>query len=56
MKDLLERGEITPIIDRFYSLEELPDAFQYLENGHTRGKIVVAINPLTLSGYGTNTI
>lgn len=56
MKDLLERGEITPIIDRFYSLEELPDALRYLENGHTRGKIVVAINPLTLSGYGTNTI
>ncbi|MEJ2598259.1 MAG: NAD(P)-dependent alcohol dehydrogenase [Anaerolineales bacterium] len=44
IKELLERGEINPVIDRCYLLHELPQAFRYLSKGHTHGKIVITIN------------
>jgi NADPH:quinone reductase-like Zn-dependent oxidoreductase len=43
LADLLESGYAKPVIDRCYTLRELPDALRYLENGHVRGKIVVTI-------------
>jgi NADPH:quinone reductase-like Zn-dependent oxidoreductase len=43
MKELLEGGEVTPTIDRRYSLSELPDALRYLEKGHARGKVVITV-------------
>jgi NADPH:quinone reductase-like Zn-dependent oxidoreductase len=43
MKELLEAGQITPIIDRRYSLSDLPDALRYLEKGHARGKVVITV-------------
>jgi NADPH:quinone reductase-like Zn-dependent oxidoreductase len=44
VKDLLEGGEITPIIDRTYPLSEVPEAIRYLEEGHARGKIVISVS------------
>jgi NADPH:quinone reductase-like Zn-dependent oxidoreductase len=41
MKELLEGGKVTPVIDRRYTLSELPDALRYLEKGHARGKVVI---------------
>jgi NADPH:quinone reductase-like Zn-dependent oxidoreductase len=38
---LIEAGKITPVIDSTYSLSETPDALRYLEEGHTRGKVVI---------------
>ena len=43
LKRLLEDGDINPVIDRSYSLSELPDALRYLEEGHARGKIVITM-------------
>jgi len=43
MKELLEAGKVTPIIDRRYPLSELPDALRYLEKGHARGKVVITV-------------
>jgi NADPH:quinone reductase-like Zn-dependent oxidoreductase len=43
MKELLEAGKVTPTIDRRYALSELPDALQYLEKGHARGKVVIIV-------------
>jgi len=43
LSGLLEAGEITPVIDRTYRLSEVPDAMRYLEEGHVRGKIVIAV-------------
>ena len=40
---MLARGEVAPMIDRCYSLSELPEALQYLEKGHARGKVVIKI-------------
>lgn len=44
LKDLLEKGEIKPVIDKRYKLKELPDAMRYLEEGHAKGKIVIQVN------------
>jgi NADPH:quinone reductase-like Zn-dependent oxidoreductase len=41
---LVAAGKITPVIDRCYSLNEVPEAMRYLEEGHTRGKVVITLN------------
>ncbi len=43
LKDLLEDGKVTPVIDRTYPLSEVPDAMRYLEEGHARGKVVITV-------------
>ena len=44
LRDLMESGAITPVIDRRYgSLSELPKAIEYLETGRARGKVVVVV-------------
>jgi NADPH:quinone reductase-like Zn-dependent oxidoreductase len=41
LRELLEAGKLTPIIDRTYRLGEVPEAIRYLETGHARGKVVI---------------
>jgi NADPH:quinone reductase-like Zn-dependent oxidoreductase len=43
LRDLLEAGRITPVIDRAYQLSETPDAVRYVETGHARGKVVITM-------------
>ena len=43
LKELLEAGKITPVIDRTYPLSEVPEAIRYLEEGHARGKVVITV-------------
>ena len=43
LKELLETGKITPVIDRTYPLSEVPDAIRYLEEGRTQGKAVITV-------------
>jgi NADPH:quinone reductase-like Zn-dependent oxidoreductase len=43
LKELIEAGELTPVIDRTYSLSEVPEAIRYLEEGHARGKVVLTV-------------
>ena len=41
---MMQSGKVTPVIDRTYkSLGEVPDAIRYLEEGHARGKVVIAV-------------
>ena len=41
--DLMQNGKLTPVVDRTYTLSELPAAMAYLETGHARAKIVVTV-------------
>ena len=41
MRELIQAGKVTPVIDRRYSLSNVADAIQYLEEGHARGKVVI---------------
>jgi NADPH:quinone reductase-like Zn-dependent oxidoreductase len=43
VKELIEAGKVTPVIDKSYPLSEVPDAIRYLEQGHARGKVVIAV-------------
>jgi len=43
MQGLLEAGKVIPVIDRTYPLSEVPAAIRYLEEGHARGKVVIAL-------------
>jgi NADPH:quinone reductase-like Zn-dependent oxidoreductase len=43
LSPLLENGQVTPVIDRTYTLAEVPDAMAHLEAGHARGKIAITI-------------
>jgi NADPH:quinone reductase-like Zn-dependent oxidoreductase len=43
LKELIEAGKVTPVIDRTYPLAEIPEAVRYLEEGHARGKIVIRV-------------
>ena len=39
--DLMQEGNVTPVIDRRYRLSEVPMAIRYSEEGHARGKIII---------------
>ena len=41
LKQLIEAGTVTPVIDRRYPLAEAPEAFRYQGEGHTQGKTVI---------------
>ena len=41
LKEFLEAGKLTPVIDRTYPLNEVPEAMRYLQGGRARGKIII---------------
>jgi NADPH:quinone reductase-like Zn-dependent oxidoreductase len=43
LKELIEAGKVTPVIDRTYPLADVAEALRHLEQGHTRGKIVITV-------------
>ena len=43
LTELLEAGAIAPVIDRRYTLAEVPDALRYLDAGLAQGKLVITI-------------
>jgi NADPH:quinone reductase-like Zn-dependent oxidoreductase len=43
LKELVESGSVTPVIDRRYQLSEVPEALRYQGEGHSQGKIVIAV-------------
>jgi NADPH:quinone reductase-like Zn-dependent oxidoreductase len=43
LRELIEAGKVRPVIDRRYTLSEVPEAIRYLEQGHARGKVVITL-------------
>jgi NADPH:quinone reductase-like Zn-dependent oxidoreductase len=43
LSQLIEAGQVTPIIGQTYPLAEVPDAMRQLESGHARGKTAITI-------------
>jgi NADPH:quinone reductase-like Zn-dependent oxidoreductase len=43
LRELIEAGKVTPVIDKTYPLREVPEAIRHLEEGHARGKTVIRV-------------
>ena len=50
LKELVEDGKVTSVIDRRYSLRETAEAIRYLEAKHARGKVVITVDQNHESG------
>ncbi|MFF7247002.1 NAD(P)-dependent alcohol dehydrogenase [Embleya sp. NPDC008237] len=43
LREYLEAGRLTPVIDRTYTFAEIPEAIRYIHEGHARGKVVATV-------------
>ena len=43
IRELIEAGQVTPVIDRTYTLAEAADAVRYVGEGHSRGKVLITV-------------
>lgn len=44
IRDLTESGQLKPFLDKIYPLEEIVDAHRYVQQGHKRGGVAIAIS------------
>jgi NADPH:quinone reductase-like Zn-dependent oxidoreductase len=45
LKELAESGAFRPVIDRRYTLDEIVEAYRYVDQGHKKGNVIVTISP-----------
>lgn len=43
LKEFLETGKLTPVIEKTYLLAEVPEAIRYLEEEQAQGKVVITV-------------
>jgi NADPH:quinone reductase-like Zn-dependent oxidoreductase len=44
LRELIEAGQVRPVVDRVYPLTEIADALEAMGDGHVQGKLVVRID------------
>ncbi len=44
LAEMMENGQVKPVIDRRFALEQVPEALRYSESGRARGKIIITVN------------
>jgi NADPH:quinone reductase-like Zn-dependent oxidoreductase len=53
LSDLMAEGKVTPFVEKTYPLAETAEALRYFEQGHARGKIVIAIAEESTNSHET---
>jgi NADPH:quinone reductase-like Zn-dependent oxidoreductase len=43
LKELMESGEVTPVVGEVYPLNRVPEALRHFGEGHARGKVVITV-------------
>jgi NADPH:quinone reductase-like Zn-dependent oxidoreductase len=43
LTELIESGQVTPVVERTYPLSKVPEAIRHMQDGHARGKIVITV-------------
>jgi NADPH:quinone reductase-like Zn-dependent oxidoreductase len=43
LRDMMQAGTITPVIDRRFTFGEVAKALAYVETGRARGKVIVTV-------------
>ena len=51
LKELMEQGKLSPVIDKSYPLADVSKAIAFLESGKAKGKLVIKVEPTAAPAF-----